>query len=495
MIPNPIFQKPDIYFTDFFEVSEKDLSEYGAFNVSPLVDLPLFIDPFLLFTSDKPEYQSLHEEIIDYLAFLRDKSITSQQDRGALKAWYCFKEVHQNCLGFCLTGTHGAGLGIKFAEALSENLGDIFRDFGDEKITDASHLEKLVLIRTRVGKDNISDFTTNLIKDFLLTYTEAFALEYIDPKYLKKHKVPRSYFNYKIGVWLPKEYTLPTKSDGEYVVLTPEDILTKDDTWINKSDLRHDFSRISESIPNDALRSQINTYFKAVLPKKATNKDVAEAKEKTLRKYPELMDYFIKLKEDSGDQAKSLSSQKVETVAWQFIEQVKQLLDKAFQTPVENYPESTKEETLDKIMFLKHVIENQDGYRIFYGKDGEPFKRENDLQILFKLVWHGSPSSADAEVNNGRGPVDFKVSRGSADSSLVEFKLAKNSKLAQNLENQVEVYKKANNTITGYKVILVFSDSEALKVRGVLKKLKISGDMGVIIIDARRDNKPSASIT
>ena len=37
-------------------------------------DLPLFIDPFLLFNSDRSEYQDLHAQIIAYLMFLRDKA-------------------------------------------------------------------------------------------------------------------------------------------------------------------------------------------------------------------------------------------------------------------------------------------------------------------------------------------------------------------------------------------------------------------------------------
>jgi len=39
------------------------LNTYGGFDVSVASDLPLFIDPFLLFHSDKPEYQALHEGI------------------------------------------------------------------------------------------------------------------------------------------------------------------------------------------------------------------------------------------------------------------------------------------------------------------------------------------------------------------------------------------------------------------------------------------------
>lgn len=66
----------DIYFTDFFDVSTEVLEEYGAFNVSLINDLPLFIDPFLLFNSKKENYQRLHAQIIDYVRFLRDKSMT-----------------------------------------------------------------------------------------------------------------------------------------------------------------------------------------------------------------------------------------------------------------------------------------------------------------------------------------------------------------------------------------------------------------------------------
>src|SRR5215217_5518075 len=93
-----------IYFSDFFDVAPEALEEYGAFNVSLVNDLPLFIDPFLLFNSDKPEYRQLHDNIIRYLRFLRDKSRSGVLDPGLLQAWYRFKEVKQNWLGFSLEG-------------------------------------------------------------------------------------------------------------------------------------------------------------------------------------------------------------------------------------------------------------------------------------------------------------------------------------------------------------------------------------------------------
>ena len=132
-------QPARIYFTDFFRVSPDVLSAYGAFNVACIVDLPLFIDPFLLFTSRKQEYQNLHNEIIRYLRFLRDQSVKGDVSNGLLEAWYCFREVSQNKLGFCMTGSSGRGLGMDFARALNENLHQLFSDFGNEKVTKGSH--------------------------------------------------------------------------------------------------------------------------------------------------------------------------------------------------------------------------------------------------------------------------------------------------------------------------------------------------------------------
>lgn len=152
----------------------------------------------------------------------------------------------------------------------------------------------------------------------------------------------------------------------------------------------------------------------------------------------------------------------------------------------------TFEESYQKVVYLKQVIENNDGYRFFY-YNGEPIKRELDLQLLFKLVWCASPSSVDAEVNNGRGPVDFKISRGSKDSTLVEFKLASNKKLKQNLKHQVEVYKGANQTDKAIKVILFFSMTEYQKVKKTLNELDLREGREIILIDAQRENKTSAS--
>lgn len=118
------------FFSDVFGIPKRALDDYGALDVSLIADLPLFVDPFLLFSSDRPEYQELHEEIVTYLKFLKSKSESGPVQEGLLREWYCFKEVRQNWLGYCELGNDGSGLGLDFARALHRNLGILFQNFG-----------------------------------------------------------------------------------------------------------------------------------------------------------------------------------------------------------------------------------------------------------------------------------------------------------------------------------------------------------------------------
>ncbi len=483
----------EIYFSDVFDISPDDLENYGAFNVSLINDLPLFIDPFLLFNSSKPEYKELHNQIINYLRFLKSCSENGQIHEGLLRSWFTFAEVKQNWFGFSLVGNSGAGLGIDFARALNNNLHTIFTDFGEEQITNGSHLEKLCLIKAGVGRDNISDFTTNLIKEYLLNYTQEFAVTHLRPDQRKVVAVNRVRFNYHTYNWESDRYELPWHN-GDYIILTPKDILTKDDTWINKSDIIKNFDDIADSISNFELRAQINQYFERILPEDAKNKEYREAVSWVISKFPEFIDFYIKFKEDNGDEAVSVSEKRVKQVEFLFIKKLREFVRTLEQETnfYSVYGYNTLDEARDRVMFLKDVIENKGGHRLFF-VNGEPIRREADLQILFRLTWFATLSDVSREVNDGRGPVDFKISRSSLDKTLVEFKLAKNTHLRRNLEKQVEIYKKASDAPNALKVILFFTDQELENVIKIFNDLGLHDHSDVILIDGRATNKPSGS--
>lgn len=489
-------EKVNIFFSEFFDVSPGLIEEHGAVDVSLVSDLPLFIDPFLLFNSDNPVYQGLHEGIIRYLKYLRDNATAGAIDPGLLNAWYRFSEVKQTWLGFSKEGNRGSGLGADFAKALHGSLHSIFANFGRERVAKGSHLEKLCLISPGIGRDNISDFTTNLIKEYLLDYTQAFAQQHIKAELRKRFIVPKVRFNFETGSWERGRYDLPCH-ENDYVLLTPQDMLTRDTIWISRTELVNNFEQIALTIPNDELRAELSNYITSRLSEdldsKEEKKERARLAESAMIIHPEILDYYIREKEDTGDAAVSISSAKVRDTRRLFVEQVRSFV-RTFLVDTEFYEleGDTYEEARKRLLFFKDVIEHNDGYRLFY-LDDKPVKKEDDVQLLFRFVWQGTPSDVNREVNNGRGPVDYKVSRGDADKTLVEFKLASNSQLKKNLQNQVKIYEQANQTKKSLKAIVYFSEREHKKVLDVLNELGLTGSPDIILIDARADNKPSAS--
>ena len=147
---NQVDMRIGIHFSDFFNVSPDILERYGAFNISLISDLPLFIDPFLLFSSNKTEYQGLHKQILDYLTFLKDRADERLSDSALVKSWYSFPEMKQNWFGYSRVGNSGRGLGTKFAKSMHSLMPTAFKDLGKETLTFTTHLEKVGLFNQGV---------------------------------------------------------------------------------------------------------------------------------------------------------------------------------------------------------------------------------------------------------------------------------------------------------------------------------------------------------
>ena len=144
-----------------------------------------------------------------------------------------------------------------------------------------------------------------------------------------------------------------------------------------------------------------------------------------------------------------------------------------------------------RINNFKIWIEDQNGYKILFP---EKNLNEDYLQILFKgtNTIAGSSYRFDREGGKGRGNADFIVSKGAADGTIVEFKMASNTDLASNLMYQVPVYKKSNQIDNAITVIFYFSDEELQRVKNILEKQNRQDDEDVVLIDCS-GNKPSAS--
>lgn len=482
---------PQLLFNQYFEIDQAVLDRHEALNICLEADLPLFVDPFLLFSSAKPKYQELHDKIVGHLVFLRSLAVDNP---GIGITLFQFPEVPQNWLGLCKWGNNGKGLGPMFAKKLIGAFNGFYRNFGDETVTDKSHIEKLTLVGSGIGRDFISDFTTNLMLEYLLEYSEAFAKSHL-AGHQKKTFTVRCSFDRNLMTWHPRSFVLPYfykgDRDEDFILLTPVDVLTKDDAFICHSDFTNQFRNIANSLSNAALRDAVNLYFKRQLPVSPKKHDIERAIDATVQRYPEILDYYIKKKESEKDMASAISAEMIKTVREEFLATLTELCKHLFSNSkfYESRPTSYYE-ALKRVHFLKHVVENNDGYRIFY-KNGTPIASEDTVQRIFRLTWFASPCDVNSEVNNGRGPADYKVSFGSRDSTIVEFKLGSSSSLKRNLMSQTEIYKRASKSISDIKVILCYTKAEIANVARILKGLKQEGAENVIVIDATR--KVSAS--
>lgn len=494
------------YFSTYFKVDKKILDKYGAYDINLIMDTPLFIDPFLLFNNEEEKYQELHKQIIDYLVFLKEQARIKLADndlKAHLKSYYVFPEVKECWLGYSKTGNEGAGLSLDFAYTLHSGLNSIIENVGSETISKSTHLEKLCLIGDKVDIDKISDFTANLIKTYLLEYTECFAKNHISSEKCKEINVDRAYFNYKTKTFASKKYYLPiykANNMEEYVLLTPKNILRWDCTWINKKDFYEDYYSVISTIPGGTLRYQLETYIQERLYEDEKNKLTKQEKNKTLndllKKFPEVIDYYIKYKEDNSDEASIISEKQVSNA-----ESFRNINVKNIITYLEtanfykDYSMNSFDEAVNAVKFLKIAIEENGLYRDFYDKDGNAIEREEILNNMYRLCFRKSHFLYNGQVNNGNGPCDGQVSFGSDDCTIVEFKLAKSSTLRDNLKHQTEAYCVANHTDKKVKVILYFNNEQLTRALDIIKDLDLNSEINksIFLIDANNENKISAS--
>lgn len=497
-----------MFFSERFNVSSELIEKYGAVDISLVCDVPLFVDPMLIFNSKKSEYKVLHEKIIKYFHFLYKKA-EKGLTKAEIGAWFNFSEVPNNWLGYSLVGNKGLALGQKYAEFLYNNIAFAINTNG---ISKSGHIEKILLLYDGSGKDKISDLTVNMIKGYLCDYTEKFAKEYIDSKYLKKLPVEKAYFDYETESFVSKEYTLPyiynEKGRIEYVLLTPCDLLREDEPAINRKDFLDSYDSVRMTIENETLRAYVNNYLSKAIKeyeenqtknnKKVNEKSIAQIEKyafmELVQEYPELYDYYIKYKENTADLNNAISKEEVEEQSKRLIVAAKSLISIFKEDNYEIKENSTaREEAKSRIQYFKHIIEECDGYKNLY-VNGKQIARENDLQRLFKFVWYGTNYKVDAEVNNGRGYADFIVSKGQNNQNIIEFKLASNSSLSH-VFTQIEIYEAANCTDGSLVVIFYFSEEEYVFAKNVVSASGYNDMIGesIYLIDCRNDNKTSAS--
>jgi hypothetical protein len=127
-------------------------------------DVPLYVDPFLLWKSPSLQEQSLHTAVIASFNAVGQLQKTDPADAVDLL----------NRLSECEETGLGVGKsrrGRRIGEAAAKEILRLFRDVPDIERQGIGHIEVLQLYVDRISKDRISDFTCSFLKSFLIDYT------------------------------------------------------------------------------------------------------------------------------------------------------------------------------------------------------------------------------------------------------------------------------------------------------------------------------------
>lgn len=200
-------------------------------------DIPLYLDPFLLWKSPSQQDNSLHTTIISSFNYL-GKQFLNDPDT-AIHNLKEISECDEVGLGTSVT-KHGKKIGGKMASGILST----FKDIPQVHKHGYSHFEELQLLIENFSKDRISDISCNFIKSFLIDYTI---------QQCEKYKIPMvsseiELFDIKKYEIIREKTTLPvTPKQSEPILLIPKRWL-RFSPWINLEDYFTNYISTSNKI-------------------------------------------------------------------------------------------------------------------------------------------------------------------------------------------------------------------------------------------------------
>ena len=187
-------------------------------------DLPLYLDPFLLWKSDEPQYQALHTTLLGFVERVRKHVVEGR----TVKARALLAEVSEPVelgLGYASGSKRGSALGPATISAIIETI----RQIPQLEASGLDHMEMLALLVPGIAEDRISDLTASVIKGWLTQFTERRCNDYGIPT--KKYRLTG--WDATRLDWRPLDARLPfSPIDGSPVLLAPIDQLRRL-PWIN----------------------------------------------------------------------------------------------------------------------------------------------------------------------------------------------------------------------------------------------------------------------
>lgn len=188
-------------------------------------DIPLYVDPFLLWSSPSQQDQALHTIIINSFNQLNYLIKKNKVDE-AIEILVNISECSEVGLGVAKT-RKGVRMGTKQAKEIL----DLFSDISEYSQFGFSHFEVIQLYVAGISKDRVSDIACNYVKSFLIDYTM---------EQCETHAIPlegvilNNLYNYRTNkIDLNVKQRLPVNpTTKEPIIFTPKRWL-KFNPWIN----------------------------------------------------------------------------------------------------------------------------------------------------------------------------------------------------------------------------------------------------------------------
>lgn len=128
-------------------------------------DIPLYVDPFLMWRSPSQQDVALHGALITAFNHLGQLAVSGNQDE-AISALITASECDEVGLGSSRTRR-----GKRIGRAKAEEILAIFRRIPRYATHGVAHIEELQFFVEGISKDRISDFACNFLKSFLIDFT------------------------------------------------------------------------------------------------------------------------------------------------------------------------------------------------------------------------------------------------------------------------------------------------------------------------------------
>lgn len=145
----------------------KTQRELDFIDIDTEIDIPLFLDPYFLSTRYDAWSTSAYKTIQSYfqcvIKLLKDKKYEQ-----AASLFHHLSEPNETCLGVSSGNPKGRGVGQNEASKIFEHI--VSSKAIETGIV--SNLEDIPIFVENIGKDKISDLTTNVLRMHLIKYTQ-----------------------------------------------------------------------------------------------------------------------------------------------------------------------------------------------------------------------------------------------------------------------------------------------------------------------------------